>query len=89
MMIKKNRKKKLQETKKTLEAFMNFSKIVLWTGYSEKKYCELEQKLKIQKPIPIIKRKYYVVNQNYRSNRESDASTDKNDYDKTIKKINK
>ena len=29
MMIKKNRKKKLQETKKTLEAFMNFSKIVL------------------------------------------------------------
>ena len=68
----------------------------------KKKYCELEQKLKIQKVIlRKIKIKYYVVNQNnYESDTESDTSTDENeiktntddndddddDYDKTIKK---
>ena len=62
----------------------------------------MEQKLKIQKPIP-RKRKsnYYIVNQNnYESDRESDIFTDENEvetntddndddddgYDKTIKK---
>ena len=63
----------------------------------------MEQKLKFWRAIPRKrKRKYYVVNQNnYESDRESGASTDKNeietntddndddgddDYDKTIKK---
>ena len=43
----------------------------------KKQYYKLEQKLKIQKPIPRkIKNIYYVVNQNnYESVRESDAST--------------
>ena len=66
----------------------------------------LEQKLKIQKLVPSKrKKKYYVVDQNnYESDRESDASTDENeietntndnddnadhDYDKTIKQKTK
>ena len=99
----KNRKKKLDETKKVLEACKQEYQKLLYEHNALKKYCELEQKLQIQIAIPKKrKRKYYIVNQNnYKSDRESDPSTDENeietktddnddvdddDYDETIKK---
>ena len=78
----KNRKKKLEETKKTLEVCkQEYQKLFYELDNLEKTYCELEQKLKIQKPIPTKqKRKYCVVNHNYyEPDRESDASTDENE----------
>ena len=78
----KNRKKKLEETKKTLEACkQEYQKLFYELDNLEKIYCELEQKLKIQKPIPTRwKRKYYIVkHNNYEPDKESDASTEENE----------
>ena len=59
-----NRKKKLDETKKIVEARkQEYRKLFYENDALKNKYCELEQKLKIQKAIPRKrKRKYYVVN---------------------------
>ena len=78
----KNRKKKLEETKKTLEPCkQEYQKLFYELDNLKKTYCKLEQKLKIQKPIPTKrKRKYCIVNHNnYEPDRESDASTDENE----------
>ena len=94
---------KLDETKKVLEACKQEYQKLLYEHNALKKYCELEQKLQIQIAIPKKRKiKYYIVNQNnYKSDRESDPSTDENeietktddnddvdddDYDETIKK---
>ena len=60
----KNRKKILEETKKIIEASkQEYQKLFYEHNTLKKKYFELEQKLKIQKPIPRKrKRKYYLVN---------------------------
>ena len=96
----KNRKKKLEERKRILEACkQGYQKWFYEHNTLKKRYCKLEQKLKIQK-LTTRKRKtkYYAVNpNNYESDRESDASIDEieietnsddndDDYDKTVKK---
>ena len=75
----KNRKKKLEERKRILEACkQEYQKWFYEHNTLKKRYCKLEQKLKIQK-LTTRKRKtkYYAVNpNNYESDRESDAFTD-------------